>query len=114
MIRGGTDIAVGMRISGHRTRSTFDRYNIVSTDDLRAAVTRTAAHVASLPTERNVVGMTANSGNEHGQDTDNPPLAGSSGFSAVVVSQGITLGGLAEAGGNRTHRSGGQPGAGRL
>jgi hypothetical protein len=25
-----------------------------------------------------------------------------------------SLGGLAEAGGNRTHRSGGQPGAGRL
>jgi hypothetical protein len=66
MIRGGTDIAVAMRISGHQTRSTFDRYNIVSTEDLRAAVNRTASYVASLPVERNVVAMTPTTGNERG------------------------------------------------
>jgi integrase len=54
MVRGGTDYTVAMKISGHRTRSTFDRYNITSVEDIRAAVERTADYVATLPTERNV------------------------------------------------------------
>lgn len=62
MIRGGTDYIVAMRISGHRTRQTFDRYNIVSTEDLRAAVNHTAAYVLGLPTKRNVFPLAAVSG----------------------------------------------------
>jgi hypothetical protein len=54
MVRGGTDYTVAMKISGYPTRSTFDRYNITSAEDIQAAIDRTAAYVATLPTERNV------------------------------------------------------------
>jgi hypothetical protein len=35
-----------MRISGHKTRSAFDRYNIVSEQDLREAARKTQAYHA--------------------------------------------------------------------
>jgi integrase len=38
MIRRGVPETVAMSISGHRTRSTFDRYNITSTEDQRKAM----------------------------------------------------------------------------
>jgi len=91
MIRGGTDFTVAMKISGHRTRSTFDRYNIVSEDDLRQAARRTAQYVSALPKERNVVTLAAGGGREVGHFSDSggsiPPvrieptgLAGGSGW----------------------------------
>ena len=66
LIRAGVDQTVAMRISGHRTDSTFRRYNITSEDDLREAVEKVAAYVETLPTERKIAVM----GGEGGPNTD--------------------------------------------
>jgi integrase len=57
LVRGGTHETVAMKITGHKTRSTFDRYNIADVEDISAAIERTTAYVATLPTERKVVGI---------------------------------------------------------
>jgi len=41
-----------MAVTGHLTRSMFDRYNIVSEDDLRMATQKTNMYVDTLPTKR--------------------------------------------------------------
>ena len=52
MKRAGIEDKIAMQISGHRTRSIFDRYDLASEDDLEGAAQKLTNYSAERKTQR--------------------------------------------------------------
>ena len=57
LVRAGVPERVAMSVSGHKTRAVFDRYCIVSVEDMRAAQGSLQEHLEGQPMKRKVVAI---------------------------------------------------------
>ena len=55
LIRGGVDPSIAMKVSGHKTHSMLQRYNVVSEAETAADLAQADAYLDAQPTERDVV-----------------------------------------------------------
>jgi len=60
MIQAGVTEAQAMRVSGRKTRAVFDRYNIVTDDDVRKALEKTQAYLSGHNANPNLHSLTSN------------------------------------------------------
>ena len=67
LIRAGVSERVAMRISGHRSRSVFDRYNVTSDRDLHDAARKLANYIEELNKLGTLTGTLAEAENTGGQ-----------------------------------------------
>lgn len=57
LVRGRVNELVAMKITGQKTRSVFDRYNIVNEDDLRGCCRKHSQYVERQDKTSNVVAL---------------------------------------------------------